>query len=77
MKILRSAVLYRFCHSVRSFVSSFFRSLVNFYVKVLSSPFLITHIFVTFFVVGVLFYVHGKQLKSCRDGQLPLVRFCS
>ena len=22
------------------------------------------------FVVALLFYVHGKQLRSCRDGQL-------
>ena len=25
---------------------------------------------VTFVVVVVLFYVHGKHLRSCRDGQL-------
>ena len=23
-----------------------------------------------FFVVALLFYVHGKHLRSCRDGQL-------
>ena len=25
---------------------------------------------VQFVVVGLLFYVHGKRLRSCRDGQL-------
>ena len=24
----------------------------------------------TFIVVDLLFYVHGKHLRSCRDGQL-------
>ena len=28
-----------------------------------------------FVVVGVLFYVHGKQLGSCRDYQLTLQHF--
>ena len=27
------------------------------------------------FVVALLFYVHGKHLRSCRDGQLTLPHF--
>ena len=28
------------------------------------------HYFVAVVVVALLFYVHGKHLRSCRDGQL-------
>ena len=32
--------------------------------------FLILHNVVVVVVVALLFYVHGKHLRSCRDGQL-------
>ena len=39
-------------------------SFVNFYqILCVSFPFLVV-------VVALLFYVHGKHLRSCRDGQL-------
>ena len=31
--------------------------------------------FVSCIVVVLLFYVHGKHLRSCRDGQLTLPHF--
>ena len=31
--------------------------------------------FMVVVVVALLFYVHGKHLRSCRDGQLTLPHF--
>ena len=35
-----------------------------------SVPLTSDRMFVVVVVVGLLFYVHGKHLRSCRDGQL-------
>ena len=36
----------------------------------ITSSFEIMGLFVCDFVVVLLFYVHGKHIRSCRDGQL-------
>ena len=43
--------------------------LFSVFVSVLVFSFLSYH-FILIVVVVLLFYVHGKQLRSCRDGQL-------